>query len=91
MTRKENTMTTNTIDWNAAVKLATVLGRRTLELVALRDADQAREWALQMASAHGSSAAGNAPRAASYLELAVLLGYEPPPEPEPVKEAKTDE
>jgi hypothetical protein len=84
-------MTKTNIDWDVAVNLANALGRRTLELVALRDADQAREWALQMASAHGSSSAGNAPRAASYLELAVLLGYKPPPEPEPVKEVKPDE
>jgi hypothetical protein len=78
-------MTTNSIDWDAAINIASGLGRRTLELVARRDIDGVREWALQMASACGSSSAANGQRAASYFELAVLAGHVDP-KPENVSE-----
>ena len=72
------------VDWNAAEHVADGLGIQTRKLVAERNDEAAREWALKMASAHNVYA-GNGPRAASYLELAVLLGHVVPVE-EPVED-----
>ena len=77
MTERGKTMTKNTIDWKAAARVAGELGIQTRELVWQKDADRAREFALTMAAAHNSD--GNAVRASSYLELAVLLGHSAPP------------
>jgi hypothetical protein len=71
-------MTTSTIDWKAAARVAGELGKQTRELVWEKEADQAREFALRMAAAHNTGI-HNATRVSSYLELAVLLGYSPPP------------
>jgi hypothetical protein len=65
--------TGQTIDWEAAVAVAEGLGRATLLHVARRDADAVREWCLQMSKVHVGE--GNATRALSYLELAVLTGH----------------
>jgi hypothetical protein len=62
------------VDWKAAEHVADRLGIQTRKLVAGRDDEASREWALKMSSAHNIYA-GNGPRAASYLELAVLLGH----------------
>jgi hypothetical protein len=69
--------TTDTINWAAAADLADALGRRTLRLVAERDTDAIIVWALEMARASNVSEF-MAPRAASYLELAVLVGHTAP-------------
>jgi hypothetical protein len=61
------------VDWDAAVAAAEGLGRITLVRVAERDADAVRDWCLQMSRVHVGE--GNALRALSYLELAVLTGY----------------
>jgi hypothetical protein len=75
---ERSTMTTKTIiDWEAAARAAGELGIQTRQLVWRKDADGAREFALKMAAAHNH---GNVVRASSYLELAVLLGYSPPPQ-----------
>ena len=73
-------MTTDTtdIDWEACWSLATQLGARTRTMIVERDYEGAREWALQMASAHGQAGAANGTRAISYFELAVLLGHREP-------------
>jgi hypothetical protein len=78
MTERSNTMTTSKIDWKAAARVAGELGIQTRELVWQKDAERAREFALTMATAHNTGD-GNAVRACSYLELAVLLGYSAPP------------
>jgi hypothetical protein len=71
------TSITSTFNWEAAWATATVLGARTRELVrdltTQEDVDMAREWALQMARQSDGT------RAASYIELAVLLGHSAPP------------
>jgi hypothetical protein len=64
------------IDWGAAVKVAEPLGRRTLTLVARRDANAVRDRALQMAS-QNLTYPGTDARSATYLELATLCGYQP--------------
>jgi hypothetical protein len=61
------------IDWDTAVAAAEGLGRITLFHVAGRDADAVREWCLRMSHAHVGE--GNALRALSCLELAVLTGH----------------
>jgi hypothetical protein len=74
------------IDWRAAATVAERLGLHTRNLVAGRDAEAVKSWALRLASEcnHGA----NKPRAASYLELAVLLGHvERRPEREEVSDA----
>jgi hypothetical protein len=76
MTERSTMTTKNTIDWEAAAKVAGELGIQTRQLVWRKDADGAREFALKMAAAHNH---GNVVRASSYLELAVLLGFTPPP------------
>ena len=70
-----------TFNWEAAWATASVLGGRTRELATQEDVDTAREWALQMARQSDGT------RAASYLELAVLLGHSPPP----AKKTPTDD
>jgi hypothetical protein len=67
------------VDWKEADRVADVLGLITRELVAERNEEATREWALKMASAHNIYD-GNSRRGASYLELAVLLGHEVPTE-----------
>jgi hypothetical protein len=67
------TIVTPEVDWDAAVAAAESLGRITLFHVARRDADAVREWCLRMSHAHVGE--GNALRALSYLELAVLTGH----------------
>jgi hypothetical protein len=67
--------TAETIDWDAATDVAAGLGRHTLTLVARREAAAVRDWALQMAAQ--SIYPGTQARAASYHELAVLVGHEP--------------
>jgi hypothetical protein len=69
-----STIEIHEVDWPAAVALAETLGRRTLALVARRDPEAVRAWALQMAS-ENNVYPGTAARAASYLELAVLVGH----------------
>jgi hypothetical protein len=66
-------------NWNAAEQVSDRLGVQTRKLVAERDEETAREWALRMASQHHGPgiSSTNESRAASYLELAVLLGHEP--------------
>lgn len=61
----------HTIDWEAAVAVAEQLGARTRMLVASKDADAAREWAIRMASDNS----GTERRSLTYLELAVMLGH----------------
>jgi hypothetical protein len=74
------TTTTDAINWDAAAELADALGRRTLRLVAERNPDAIIDWALEMArSSSMSDYMGT--RAASYLELAVLVGHTAPPLP----------
>jgi hypothetical protein len=68
-----NTIVDREADWDAAVAAAEGLGRITLVRVAERDADAVRDWCLQMSRVHVGE--GNALRALSYLELAVLTGY----------------
>jgi hypothetical protein len=70
------------VDWPAAIAIAEGLGRRTLLLVAERDATATREWCLQMAETYVSE--GNALRSASYMELAVVVGYRKPGIEKPV-------
>jgi hypothetical protein len=65
------------VDWNAAADLADALGRRTLRLVAERNPEAIIEWTLRMAR-ESSTSAYMATRAASYLELAVLVGHSAP-------------
>jgi hypothetical protein len=66
---------TTLIDWAAAEQVAARLGARTRQLVAERDPDAVRNWAVRMVGE--CSAAGvsdvNWPRAASYLELGALV------------------
>jgi hypothetical protein len=69
------TSDTTDIDWPAADAVAARLGVHTRELVAQRNAEEVHEWALPMVSANYGPF--NAPRSASYLELAVLCGHEP--------------
>jgi hypothetical protein len=69
------TDTNDAIDWEACWSLATQLGARTRMLIVERDYEGAREWALQMASAHSNASPANGTRAISYFELAVLLGH----------------
>jgi hypothetical protein len=68
------TDTNDAIDWEACWSLATQLAARTRMLIVERDYEGAREWALQMASAHTNASPANGTRAISYFELAVLLG-----------------
>jgi hypothetical protein len=78
-------------DWKAAEHAASGLGIHTRQLVAARDADAVREWALRLASECTTfSSTHYAPRAASYLELAVLVGHVEPPE-EPDKPEEVDD
>ena len=67
---------TSRVDWKKAKSFADVLGIETRRLVASRDVEAARAWALRQARDH-SVFDGNELRAGSYLELAVLLGHEP--------------
>ena len=69
------TPTDDAIDWEACWSLASRLGAHTRTLIVDRDYEGAREWALQMARVHGDASPPNGPRAISYFELAVLLGY----------------
>jgi hypothetical protein len=67
------------IDWVAAERVADRLGAHTRNnLVAERDVDAIIAWALRLAAECGAADVSpvNWPRAASYLELAVLLGHE---------------
>jgi hypothetical protein len=64
------------VDWEAAETIAERLGIHTRALVAGRDAEAVEGWALSQACAHGVSET-NVPRAASYFELAVLVGHVP--------------
>jgi hypothetical protein len=68
------------VDWQACEWLAAQLGLHTRELVAARDADRVRTWCLRMAdeSQRTAPSVSNGPRTASYIELAVLVGAEPP-------------
>jgi hypothetical protein len=68
-----STIVSSEVDWDAAVAAAEGLGRITLVRVAERDADAVRDWCLQMSRVHVGE--GNALRALSYLELAVLTGH----------------
>jgi hypothetical protein len=77
------------VDWDAAVNVAEHLGRRTLTLVARRDADAVRSWALGMARQFDNYA-GHKARVASYLELAVLCGHEQTTPELAVDEAKDE-
>jgi hypothetical protein len=61
------------IDWDAAAAVAEGLGRRTLILVAKRDAKGLQKWCLEMASVFADEA--SAVRSLSYFELAVLAGH----------------
>jgi hypothetical protein len=70
-------MNAEQIDWKAATDVADTLGRRTLRLVSERDPKAIIQWALDMART-SSVSSYSAPRVASYLELAVLVGYAPP-------------
>ena len=60
------------IDWPAAVVVAGRLGIHSSRLVASRDAGATRVWALENARAFSIG-----PRAASYRQLATLVGPEP--------------
>ncbi len=74
-------------DWTAAAAVAERLGLHTRGLVASRDTEAARSWALRMWR-ECDAGAYNVPRAASYLELAVLLGHvEPERQPDEVSDA----
>jgi hypothetical protein len=84
MTRKENTMNT-AIDWNAAEAVAVLLGLHTRKLVAERDAEAVREWALRAARDHDVGS-HHVPRASSYFELAVLVGQSEPELPDELEE-----
>jgi hypothetical protein len=66
--------TTSRINWKAAERVAERLGVHTRELVAAHDADAVFEWALRMAR-DWTTGSFNEPRAASYLELAALVGH----------------
>jgi hypothetical protein len=66
------TQTKAQIDWWAVTQAAAGLGINTRRLVALREPDQAIEWALRMSREHGGVAS------LSYYELAVMLGYQDP-------------
>jgi hypothetical protein len=83
--------TKNEIDWDAAADVADALGRRALRLVAERDTAAIIDWSLHMARECDTSKF-MAPRAASYLELAVLVGHATPPpkEPPPDREERLD-
>jgi hypothetical protein len=70
-----HTSPTDTIDWEACWSLASRLGAHTRTLIVDRDYEGAREWALRMAHNWGETTPANGPRAISYFELAVLLGY----------------
>jgi hypothetical protein len=74
------TTSAEAVDWEVAGRVAQSLGARTQALVADRDAGAVRDWALTMAGecAAENIARGNWPRAASYLELAVLVGAPAP-------------
>ncbi len=61
-------------DWEAAERVADQLGVHIRELVARRDAQAVIAWALEMARQNEHV---RSPRAASYLELAVLAGHPP--------------
>jgi hypothetical protein len=75
------------VDWKAATDVADALGRRTLRLVSERDPEAIVEWALEMART-SSVSSYSAPRVASYLELAVLVGYAPAPPDRPPERDK---
>jgi hypothetical protein len=73
------TDTVASIDWEAADRVAERLGARTRELVAEREPESACLWTLRMAAETARfGTVANGPRAASYLELAVLLGHVAP-------------
>jgi hypothetical protein len=76
------TTTTKKIDWEAACKVAEGLGIYTRLLVDTQDPDAILAWALEGARASNGSAF-SAPRAASYLELALLVGHDQPPAKQP--------
>jgi len=85
-------MTTTTkdgIDWSAAARVAERLGIHTRELVA-GHAEAVRAWALRLA--RDFSGSFNDGRAASYIELAVLVGHAAPPpkNPLPDREERLD-
>jgi hypothetical protein len=63
-----------TIDWKTVVSVAEGLGRVTLLHVARRDVGAVQDWCLRMSRVHVGE--GNAVRALSYLELAVLTGHQ---------------
>jgi hypothetical protein len=60
---------TTEVDWWAVTQAAQGLGINTRRLVALRDADRAITWALQMSREHNGAAS------LSYYELATMLGH----------------
>ena len=77
-------------DWKAAEVVAKELGVHTRELVARGDPQVVIDWALQMQRENSG------PRAASYGELAVLVGHiapepAPPPETNDDKEEEEEE
>ena len=65
-----------TVDWEAAEAVAERLGAMTRKLVAERDVDAAKDWALRMARENDYGM--NALRSMSYHELSVLLGHSEP-------------
>jgi hypothetical protein len=68
------------IDWKAADQVAARCGARTRALTSDRDLDELRPWALRMSREHSG------PAAATYYELAVLVGAAKPlPEPDPLE------
>jgi hypothetical protein len=71
--------TTTTVDWEAVERVAAGLGVHTRHLVAERDPEAVRDWALKLAG-ENNIYPGTQQRAASYHELAVCVGYEPPEE-----------
>ena len=60
-------------DWDMAAGIAESLGRATLLKLAQRNVDDIQKWCLRMAGT--MTGEFNAPRALSYLELAVAVGY----------------
>jgi hypothetical protein len=73
MTERSSTMTTDSrTDWWAVTQAAQGLGINTRRLVALRNTDEAREWALQMSREQQGVIS------LSYYELAAMLGHREP-------------
>jgi hypothetical protein len=64
------------VDWRAAEAIADRLGIHSCRLVAERDAEAVKAWALQQAGHHDGG--DNRSRADSYYKLAIVAGYVPP-------------